>query len=54
MDRTTQFVGSSIFIGSGYVLEQHSDETHYLPEEHSFAEDFGQMLKTLRAALSLR
>ena len=61
MDRTTQttsqFLGSSIVIGSSYVPEQHSDETQrYLPspERHSFAVDFSQVLKTLRAALSLR
>jgi hypothetical protein len=61
MDRTTQttsqFLGSSIVIGSSYVPEQHSDETQrYLPrpEKHSFAVNFDQMLKTLRAALSLR
>jgi hypothetical protein len=61
MDRTTQttsqFLGTSIFIGSSYVPEQHSDETQrflHRPEKHSFAVDFDQMLKTLRTVLSLR
>ena len=61
MDRTTQttsrILGSSIVIGCSYVPEQHSDETQcYLPspENHSFAVDFSQVLKTLRATLALR
>jgi hypothetical protein len=43
--------------GGGYVLEQHSDETYrYLPrsEDREFVFDFDAMLKTFRAALSLR
>jgi hypothetical protein len=44
-------------ISSAYVSEHHIDETHrYLPpsEQHAFAVDFGEVLKALRSALSLR
>lgn len=43
--------------GGGYVPEQRGDETHrYLPpsEKHEFAVDFDELIKALRAALSLR
>jgi hypothetical protein len=58
MDRITQpsQVLSNV-IGSLYVPEHHNDETErYLPRpaERSFAVDFDEMLKSFRAALSLR
>ena len=43
--------------GGGYVLEQRGDETErHLPavEPLTFEVDFGEILKTLRAALALR
>jgi hypothetical protein len=43
--------------GGGYVAEQHNDETHHnlpAPERREFVEDFAELLKTLRTALSLR
>jgi hypothetical protein len=43
-------------VGSAYISEHHSDETHrYLPpsEKHDFTADFAEILKNLRAALSL-
>ena len=43
--------------GGGYVPEQHSDENcRYLPPEESrdFVIDFAEVLKSLRAALSLQ
>jgi hypothetical protein len=43
--------------GSGYVVEQRSDETRrYLPpaEPGTFDVDFAEVLKTLRAALGIR
>lgn len=58
MQLTTQ--GSSqlqSIFGSGYVAEQSGDETHrHLPpcEDSDFAVDFRDILKALRAALSLR
>lgn len=60
MDRTTQTTSQmlgSVVIGGLYVPEQHGDEIErYLPrpEKRSFAVDFDQMLKGLRAALWLR
>ena len=46
-----------ILFGGYYVLEQHCDETERnLPpdEKHDFVVHFDSVLKTLRAALSLR
>ena len=43
--------------GGGYVAEQRGDQTHhYLPssEKHEFVVDFDEVIKALRAALSLR
>ena len=43
--------------GSGYVPEQHGDETRrYLPstEDRELAVSFDEVIKALRAALSLR
>ena len=43
--------------GGGYVAEQHGEgDQRHLPssKESDFALDFGDILKTLRAALSLR
>jgi hypothetical protein len=43
--------------GGGYVLEQHSDDTccHLPPSDsREFVVDFAEVLKNLRAALSLR
>jgi hypothetical protein len=59
MDRITQTASQVLgnVIGGLYVPEHHSDEIErYLPrpEERSFAVGLDQMLKTLRAALSLR
>jgi len=58
MHCTTQnFIQPNTIFGSGYVHDQHSDETHrYLPptEQHDFVVDFNAVIKALRAALSLR
>jgi hypothetical protein len=60
MDRTTQTssqVLGNLVIGGLYVPERHNDEIErYLPrpDERSFAVGFDQVLKSLRAALSLR
>ena len=58
MHRTTQnFTPLHTIFGSGYVQEQHSDETHRnLPttEKHELVVDFDAVIKALRAALSLR
>ena len=59
MDRITHTSSQVLdnVIGGLYVPEQHGDQIErYLPcpEERSFAVGFDQMLKTLRAALSLR
>jgi len=43
--------------GSGYVAEQRAEETkrHLPPDEpRTFDVDFGEILKTLRAALGIR
>jgi hypothetical protein len=41
--------------GGGYVIEQRGDETHrYLPPMDERILDFGKILDSLRAALSLR
>ena len=43
--------------GGGYVPEQHGDDTcRYLPpsESREFVVDFAEVLKSLRAALSLQ
>jgi hypothetical protein len=43
--------------GGGFVQEHHSDGTHrYLPptEKREFVVDFDDVIKALRAALSLR
>ena len=45
----------SVF-GSGYVAEQHRDQTHSnLPalESHDFTVNFSEVLKALRSALAL-
>ena len=59
MDRITQTTCQVLgnVIGGLYVPEHHSDEIErYLPypEERSFAVDFDEMLKSFRAAFSLR
>ena len=42
-------------IGSAYVSEHHIDETHrYLPLSERRVVNFDEVLKALRAALSLR
>ena len=44
-------------VGSAYIAEHHADEMHrYLSpsESRKFAADFDELLKFLRAALSLR
>jgi hypothetical protein len=53
---TQNFIPLAVF-GAGYVQEQHGDEKHrYLPcrDERSFVVNFDELLKKLRAALSLR
>jgi hypothetical protein len=58
MNVTTQhFTQVSSIFGSGYVPEQHGEQSRsYLPpiEGHEPIVDFEELLKTLRAALSLR
>jgi len=54
---TQSFTPASTIFGSGYVPEQHGDETHWNlapAEKHDFVADIDTLLKTLRAALSLR
>jgi hypothetical protein len=51
------FTQLQTIFGAGYVAEQHADEAHgYLPpaEHHAFALNLDELLKALRAALSLR
>jgi len=51
------FTQAHTIFGGGYVPEQHSDDTHrHLPvlEKREFAVDFAELLKALRATLSLR
>jgi hypothetical protein len=53
---SNQTIQNSI-IGSAYVHEEHLDQEHcYLAhtEAREFVADFSQILKALRAALSLR
>lgn len=58
MYRTTQNSNQlQTIFGGGYVAEQHGDETRrHLPvlESREFIVDFDDLLKALRAALSLR
>ena len=59
MNLTTETSNQQIFavVSSAYISEHHSDETHrYLPlaEARDFTVDFGALLKSLRAVLSLR
>ena len=57
MYSTQNFTPLQTLFGAGYVEEQHADEAHrYLPpsEPGEFVMNFEQMLKKLRAALSLR
>jgi hypothetical protein len=54
---TQNFTPLQTIFGAGYVAEQHADEAQgYLPpsEPREFAVNFDELLKTLRAALSLR
>ena len=57
MNYTTQnFTQAHTIFGGGYVPEQHGDDTYRhlpAPEKREFAVDFAELLKTLRAALSL-
>lgn len=57
MYHTTQnFTQARTIFGGGYIPEQHGDDTYrYLPaqEKREFAVDFAELLKALRAALSL-
>jgi hypothetical protein len=51
---TQNFTQLTIF-GTGYVAEQHADETNrYLPLAEHRVVNFDELLKALRAALSLR
>ena len=53
---TQNFIPLPVF-GTGYVQEQRGDESHrYLPGagERDFVLNFDELLKKLRAALSLR
>ena len=53
---TSQTVAGSMF-GSAFVHEHHSDERHYYfapSEGRDFVVDFAEILKALRATLSLR
>ena len=57
MHTSQHFTQLQSIFGSGYVPEQHADETHqYLPplEHREFVVNFDDLLKRLRAALSLR
>ena len=55
---TTQtFIQANIIFGGGYTPEQHGDQAdRYLPsmEKTQLVIDFSQLMKALRAALSLR
>ena len=54
---TQNFTQAHTIFGGGYVPEQHSDDTHryFVPSEsHVFVVDFAEVLKALRAALSVR
>lgn len=54
---TQNFTPMHTVFGGGYIPEQHSDETHRhlsLPENRSPVVNFGELLKALRSALSLR
>jgi hypothetical protein len=54
---TQHFTPLQTIFGAGYVAAQHADEAQgYLPpsEPREFAVNFDELLKTLRAALSLR
>jgi len=57
MNYTTQnFTQAHTIFGGGYVPEQHGDDTYRhlpAPEKREFVVDFAELLKTLRAALSL-
>ena len=53
---SSQIIAGSPF-GSAFVHEHHSDEKHYYfgsSEGRDFVLDFAEILKALRAALSLR
>ena len=59
MHSVTQTHSQQLFaiVGSAYIAEHHADERHryFSPSERpNFAADFDEMLKYLRAALSLR
>jgi len=57
MYTTQNFTQLHTIFGNGYVPEQHRDETqrHLPPTEHrEFVVNFDELLKRLRAALSLR
>jgi hypothetical protein len=57
MHPTTQTTYQLVsMFGGNYVPEQHSDDTQWRVSrpERAFAEDFDELLKALRAALSLR
>ena len=49
---STQIIAGSIF-GSSFIHEHHSDERQYFAEERELVIDFAEILKSLRAALSL-
>jgi len=54
---TQNFTQAHTIFGGGYVPEQHGDDTHrHLPvsEKRDFVVDFAELLKALRATLSLR
>jgi hypothetical protein len=54
---TQNFTQAHTIFGSGYVPEQHGDDTRrYLApsESREFVVDFTEVLKALRAALSLQ
>jgi hypothetical protein len=54
---TQNFTQAHTIFGGGYVPEQHGDDTRrYLApaESREFVVDFAEVLKALRAALSLR
>ena len=53
---SSQIIAGSMF-GSAFVHERHIDERHYYfapLEKRNLAIDFAEVLKALRAALSLR
>ena len=57
MYTTQHFTQLQTIFGNGYVPEQRGDEAHRFlppPEQRELVVDFSELLKALRAALSLR